>query len=287
MIRSDHLSAFRAFAEHLSFTHAAAALHLSQPALHAQIKQLTEELGVTLYRREGRSLRLTAQGERLLAFARQQARVHAAMLAELRGVAADQPVTLAAGEGAFLYLLAPALRRYREASPARLTLMTRDREGCLEALRSGEAQVAVTVIEREPHDLDAALIAEVPAAVALPADHELCGAKRLDLDQLAGQRLVVPPSGAATRVLLERMLGARPWSVAVEARGWPLTLRFVAMGLGVAVVNACVEAPAGVVLRPLEGLPPARYRALKLRGSGDGGSVGALWGALTGGAATR
>ncbi|MCB9746370.1 MAG: LysR family transcriptional regulator [Alphaproteobacteria bacterium] len=282
MIRSEHLDAFVAFCEHMSFTHAAKSLHLSQPALHAQIKQLSEDLGVTLYQREGRTLTLTAQGRRLLAFARQEQRRHSSVLAELRGEPLEQPLTLAAGEGAFLYLLGPAVRRFRERSPARLTLRTLDRAGCLSALRSGEAQVAVTVLEWEPQDLDTALIAEVPPAVALPADHPLALAKSLDLEDLAHERLVVPPRGSATRTLLEQLLSPQPWTVAVEARGWPLTLRFVAMGLGAAVVNGCVEAPDGVVLRPLQGFPSARYRALKLPGL-EGGSLGVLWQALTGG----
>ena len=54
MIDSDRLRSFIAFGEELSFTRAAARLHLSQPALHVQVARLTEELGVLLYRRVGR-----------------------------------------------------------------------------------------------------------------------------------------------------------------------------------------------------------------------------------------
>ena len=59
-MKLEWLEAFVAFAERMSFTHAARDLHISQPALHVQIARLTEALGVRLYRREGRALVLTA-----------------------------------------------------------------------------------------------------------------------------------------------------------------------------------------------------------------------------------
>ncbi len=51
----DWLFSFVAFADRLNFTRAAEELHITQPALHAQIRKLSEDVGTTLYRREGRS----------------------------------------------------------------------------------------------------------------------------------------------------------------------------------------------------------------------------------------
>ena len=67
----EWLRSFVVFAEHLNFTRAAEALHLSQPALHVQVKKLAEQLGVTLYERRGRGLALTPDGRRVLAFGRE------------------------------------------------------------------------------------------------------------------------------------------------------------------------------------------------------------------------
>src|SRR5258706_1895447 len=69
LLEPDALRSFAAFAEHRNFTSAAAALNISQPALHVKIKKLAEALGTDLYERKGRSLVLTASGERLAAFA--------------------------------------------------------------------------------------------------------------------------------------------------------------------------------------------------------------------------
>ena len=60
---SRHINYFLAVAEHGSFTRAASALHVSQPALSQQIRQLEESLGVPLFDRSGRTIRLTDAGE--------------------------------------------------------------------------------------------------------------------------------------------------------------------------------------------------------------------------------
>src|SRR5262245_15941049 len=102
MLPSAWLEAFIAFAEHLNFTHAARALHLSQPALHVQIGKLTEAIGVPLYRRSGRRLELTAAGVALAGFARETRERSSRVVEELRTGHSHQPVTLAAGTGAFV-----------------------------------------------------------------------------------------------------------------------------------------------------------------------------------------
>ena len=65
-----HIQYFLAVAEHLSFTKAAAALHVSQPALSQQVRQLEESLGAQLFDRSGRTTRLTDAGDVYLLYAR-------------------------------------------------------------------------------------------------------------------------------------------------------------------------------------------------------------------------
>lgn len=65
----EQLITFATVAEHGNISHAAQALHLSQPAVSGQLKLLQETFGEPLYQRAGRGVRLTAAGEQLLAYA--------------------------------------------------------------------------------------------------------------------------------------------------------------------------------------------------------------------------
>ena len=65
-----HIHYFLAVAEHRGFTRAATALHVSQPALSQQIRQLEESLGAQLFDRSGRHIQLTDAGEAWLGYAK-------------------------------------------------------------------------------------------------------------------------------------------------------------------------------------------------------------------------
>ncbi|NEK55768.1 LysR family transcriptional regulator, partial [Rhizobium leguminosarum] len=65
----DQLITFAAVAEHRNISRAALALHLSQPAVSGQLRQLQDEFGEPLYLREGRGVRLTPAGEQLASYA--------------------------------------------------------------------------------------------------------------------------------------------------------------------------------------------------------------------------
>ena len=67
----EALESFRVFARTLNFTRAAEQRYLTQPALHKQIKLLGESLGVELYVRRGRELKLTEAGVAVAKFSRE------------------------------------------------------------------------------------------------------------------------------------------------------------------------------------------------------------------------
>ena len=264
MLSSTWLDSFIAFAEHLNFTHAARALRLSQPALYVQISKLAEEVGIPLYQRIGRRLELTAAGVDLLRFARENRERSRCFLEELRTGHSDQPVTLAAGTGAYLYLLGPALREFQRRSSSRLELLQRDRAGAVAAVRSGEAHLGVAPLDSTPEGIEVKLLLRVDQALVLPARHRLARKRRVRLSDLAGESLIVPPEDHAQRATLAQALASAgvPWRVAVEATGWQLVLRFVELGMGLTVVNSCCKPPRGLVLRPLAELPRVSYALL-------------------------
>ena len=255
----EWLEAFAEFGADLNFTRAAKRLHLSQPALHAQVQKLGDALNVTLYERHGRSLVLTTAGVDTLRFARQMRDRSAQFVDAMAGREPTSPVVLAAGEGAFLYLLGPAIKAFVRKGVAPLRLLTRAAEPAIASVERGEAHLAVAVCTEPPEGLEAALLADVGHVAVLPAGHRLAGRRRMSLSALADEPLVVPAPGSRLRQTLSSILDVK---VAVEATGWESMLHFAALGLGPAVVNGCCRIPRGLVAVPLSDLPRIRYYIL-------------------------
>lgn len=282
MIDVEWLDAFVGFAEQLNFTRAARDRHISQPALHLQVKKLEEGLGAPLYRKRGRSLELTDAGHRTLAFGREIRERMREFQGELHADGAPLPAVLAAGEGAYLYLLGEAIRRFTSSGASRLRLLTRDHAGAVEAVATGEAQLGVASLDVLPDGLTAELLTRVGQALMVPADHPLAGRRSATIAELDGARLVVPPNGRPHRAMLTQAFAAAgaSFDVAVEAGGWELMLHFVRLGVGVAVVNACCRAPAGLVAVPMPELPVRAYHLLRRPSAPLRGPVAALHEAL-------
>jgi len=267
MIDSEWLASFSVFAETLNFTHAARRRHISQPALYVQIRRLSEELGVTLYVRNGRVLTLTEAGRKVLAFARDQRERTERLVADVSGSTKPQAVTLAAGEGSLLYLLGDALRAFQNGKHGTLQVLTRDRDGAVSAVQLGEAELAVTVADEVPAGLAARRLVNVGAAAVMLKQHPLARKRRILVSEWCDEPLIAPGQGRPLRASLARAWSdmGGTWAPVVEANGWELMMRFAALGMGIAVVNDFCTAPKGTVRRPLAGVPSVHYQLLRAR----------------------
>lgn len=265
----DAVESFAVFSDSMNFSVAAKQLHISQPALHVKIRKLSEQLDLPLYQRHGRELRLTVHGENVARFGREMLDQTRGFMQALTGEAGPRRLVLAGGEGAYMYLLGNGVRRFLRSGRAGLQLLTRDRDGALDAVLSGRAQLGVAPLETVPAGLDASALADVGQMLVVPNDHPLAKRRRLELDDLRGAALVVPPEDRPHRQMLARLLQSAqiPWTVAVEAGGWELTIRFVQMGVGVAVVNACCAVPRGLKGIPVPTLPALRYHLFHMKGA--------------------
>lgn len=258
------MKAFVAFCETMNFTRAAEELAISQPALHVKIKKLSAQLEAPLYIKDRRRLYLTRQGEELARFARECLQAEAAFLSDLRELPERSPVSLIAGSGAYLYLLGEAISDFKTGSQCPLQLLTGDREATLQALRTGKAQMGVTVLRRPVDDLGCERLCSVATKLVVRTDHRLARRRQLSLPDLEGETFIVPPSGAPFREALESYLQQHQvsWKVGVEAGGWALMVHFVSLGLGVAVVNGCCALPSNCRGIALRGIPPVEYYLL-------------------------
>ncbi|GLU49920.1 LysR substrate-binding domain-containing protein [Nocardiopsis ansamitocini] len=258
-----HLRYFVAVAEECHFGRAAERLHMAQPPLSQQIRQLEAELGVELLRRTTRRVGLTEAGRAYLERAR-------AILADVdeathhaRRVASGSVGHLALGcVGSATYSLLPTLSRRLSAQlpgvdfSFRGDMLAPDQ---VEALRTGTIDVALLRPPAVGPSLVVHTLRRDRLVVALPVDHRLARRKRLRAADLAGVDLIVH-SADRRSVMYDIVLGLlRDGGVEPRIRhevGETSTLvTLVAGGLGVAVVPEPVAALAldGVVYRPLAG----------------------------------
>ncbi|MFJ9961995.1 LysR family transcriptional regulator [Streptomyces avermitilis] len=190
---ADHrlLRAFVAVAEELHFTRAAARLYVAQQALSRDIRRLERELGTELFLRTTRQVTLTADGTRLLPYARRVLAAQDALLAAFGRGEAGRPL--------FVDINSPGLfstrilARARELAPDS-ELMARFESG----LTGAAAEILAGRIDASFGrfaGLDPALRSRLdqqpvryePMAVILPEDHRLAGLDEVPLDALAGE----------------------------------------------------------------------------------------------------
>jgi DNA-binding transcriptional LysR family regulator len=269
MIESSWLRAFASFAEDVNISRAARRLHLSQPAVHAQLRRLSEELSVTLYRRVGRGLALTPEGVEVAAFAREADERTRDLVKRMSGQDVERRIVLAAGAGAILYVLGGGLRASAARSSARLEVVISDTRAALGAVRSGVAHVGVAATDAVGDGLVARSLTTVEQVLVVPRAHRLARRGSISVASLDGERMVLPPEGQPQRVAIETALRAHDANVTVGAvaRGWEVTLKLVELGFGLGIVNACCHVPKGVVARQVRELTPVRYVAFTRPGA--------------------
>lgn len=266
----DAVCAFAVFADHLNFTHAAEQLHISQPALFVKIQELAKSTGTPLYTKTGRQLKLTEKGTLLARFGRELIERRQSIVSELNGQKDSQPVVLAAGEGAFLYLLGQAISNYKSKSNQPLRLLTLNRDSVVEAIQSGRAHFGVAAFDTIPAGCQSRPLHKADQLLVMPKDYKLASKKKtLSLADLQGLSLVVPAIDRPHRQLIATHLQSRgvEWQVAVEANGWELMLHFVKLGLGCAIVNSICNIPPGLTAKTIVDLPQIHYSIIWRRGA--------------------
>ncbi|MFI5829299.1 LysR family transcriptional regulator [Streptomyces sp. NPDC051578] len=278
---------FVTVAEEANFTRAAARLHLAQPGLSAQVRQLERELGHPLLDRSGRSVTLTEVGAAVLPYARAALSAVEAVrqtAEEFTGLLRGQ-VTLGlvagAAAAAHEFDLAAVLAGFHEDHPRVEIALTEDTsERMLTALHRGELDIAVIGLadDEPPRGVCVQVLVDEPlmAAVA-PDDPALNPPDRtsIALAELRERPLISLPRGTGLRGVLDRacaQAGFRP-RIAFEAAAPLFLAQLAARGLGVAVIPAL---PAGAAeahgLRTLEITEPRLRGRVALAWRTDGPS---------------
>ncbi|RRR68445.1 MAG: LysR family transcriptional regulator [Candidatus Viridilinea halotolerans] len=268
-----HLRYFEAVARHSHVTRAAAELHIAQPALSKQISQLEQELGIRLFDRVGRNVRLTEAGEALLPHARAvMAQVDAARaeVAERIGLRKGR-ACIGAPPTVGSQLLPKLLAAFNQLYPGiELRLHEAGVQTLLELLETGLTDVAIVTLNVEDTNLKVEPLFSEEMVVAVWPQHPLAQQGIVRFSDLADAPWVLSPDNYELREATLQacaQAGFQP-RVVLDGGETETLLRFVAAGLGIALVPR-------LAVQGLHDLVPLRisdqqlHRSLGLAWRGD------------------
>ncbi len=204
------LRVFEAVARRLSFSRAAEELHLTQPAVSMQIKQLEEAAGLPLFERIGKKVYLTEAGGELARRARlvaQQLREADEALAALRGVRGGR-LNIAVVSTA-KYVAPSLIALFRQRHPAvKLKLGVHNRQMVLRQLQENEVDLAIMGLPPQELPAVAQAFAKHPHIIVAAPVHPLAKKRRIRPAQLADEEFLIRESGSGTRGAMERFFAA-------------------------------------------------------------------------------
>jgi LysR family carnitine catabolism transcriptional activator len=255
------LRAFTALARTGSFTRAAAEVHVSQPALTVQVRELEAALGLKLVDRNTRRVQLTGIGRELLP-------VFERVLGDIRAVAENARELAAGDRGTVLVAALPSLcSRLIPQAIARLKLSHPGvvvklhdtvAQRILSAVRSEEADLGIGSFGVLGPDFEVAPLLEDRMVAVMPARHPLARKATVTMREAAAHPLVLMDTQSSVRTVVESALRREAAEVtpAYEVTYMSTAVGFVQAGLGIAILPATaleLGLAKGIVTRPIRG----------------------------------
>jgi len=235
-------------AEELHFGRAADRLHIAQPALSQQIRQLEADLSLALLERTTRRVALTPDGAALLPHARQllvSAQGVARAAEELR-IGARGRLRLGFVDSTAFEFVPWFLHRFRSAWPeADVELQTMSSDEQARALVDGDIDLGLARTVPVRPVVDSAVLGHDRFMLAVPADHAVAGQRTVSLRRLTRETFVgfSRTSSPSLHAELRSLLGGHDvgYDPAIEATEYTTIVGLVAAGEGVALVPAGVR----------------------------------------------
>jgi DNA-binding transcriptional LysR family regulator len=238
-----------AVAEEGSFTRAAARVHVAQPGVSAQVRQLERELGQALLDRSGRQVKPTEVGAAVLPHARDALGAVESVreaVRELHGLLGGRVrVGMVAAPGAFG--VADLLAGFHAAHPGvEISLLQAESAQLLRALDDGSLDLAlIGVSGPAPTGVQRQVLVDDRLMAAVHDAHPLAGGRTVALRTLAREPLICVPRGTGMRTALQAgcaSIGVQP-RIALEAADPVVLAKLAARRLGVAILP---ESAAGI-----------------------------------------
>ena len=235
------LTVFEAVASCLSYTQAAQGLHLSQPAVSMQIKQLEENVGLPLFEKLGRQTYLTEAGREMHHYCRSiagQLEELEEVLEHIKGIKRGRlDISVASTANYFATRLLAAFSRKYEGTT--FSLDVTNRETLLRQLELNEKDLVIMGMPPEDRDLDATVFMDNPLVVIAAPDHPLAKVNDLPLKTLHQETFVVREAGSGTRIAMQRFFAEHDvqLSTGMEMTSNEAIKQAVEAGLGLGIVS--------------------------------------------------
>lgn len=200
------LQCFSAVARNLSYTRAAEELHLTQPAVSMQIRQLEQQAGMAVTEQLGKQVHLTEAGEEVYRYARsilQQVEELDDVLNKLKGLAGGH-LRIAAISSANYFapkLLGTFHQRYEHVT---VSMDVTNQAAVLQHVIDNEVDMAIMGQPPDDAQLDAIAFMDNPLIVVAPPNHRLAERKRIALDELEHEVFLTREPGSGTRGAMHR-----------------------------------------------------------------------------------
>ena len=235
------LRIFENVARLLSYTRAAEELHLTQPAVSMQVRQLEEEIGLPLFEKLGRQIGLTEAGREIYDYSRSIDRALQEMedvVESLKGVSRGH---LSIAVASTVNYFAPRLlAAFHQCFPGiGLSLDVTNRERLVQQLQANSVDLVLMGQPPKRVDVESEAFMENPLVVVAPPGHPLAEAGRVDTGRLANEVFVMREPGSGTRQAMERFFAEH--GIAIR-HGMQMTRneaikQAVRAGLGLSVVS--------------------------------------------------
>ena len=199
------LQIFMVAAEHESFAKAAEILHLTQPAVSMQMKRLAEMVGIPLFAKSGRDLRLTLAGRSLLPYVRRMTQTLREAGEELDAINGLRHGQVKIGMVTTTQYFAPRLTaEFQKQHPEiQLDITIANRRRIINKLESNEIDVAIMGRTPKRLEVNAVEFFEHPYVVVASPSHSLVSKRSLAPEQLANESFLVREPGSGTRMIFD------------------------------------------------------------------------------------
>ena len=241
-LQVTHLRTLQAIARHGSFSRAAQALNLTQPAVSMQVRHLERALGQPLLERVGKRAFPTRAGELLLAHADRALRELEAgveRVQQLRGVVAGR-VRLGTSASISIYLLPPGLRRFRARYPeTEVVIVTGNASEITRAVVANELDVGIVSLPVRNRELSVTPFFRDELVAIAPPEAKWRRTRAVDAPTLAGHSLILFEAGATLRRIIDgwfHRAGVAPRSP-MEMGNTEAIKKLVEAGLGLSVTS--------------------------------------------------